>query len=279
MCSEWVIAPDSLPAIGAQKVISCYQVADNAEPHRSYTKAVLKILVSIKKTAARNSCIIPAPMNTTSSFDLVIFDCDGVLVDSEPLANQVYVQMLAEHGFEVNHEEYLQKFSGAAIYKRLETTSKQLNWAPPADFYSVFNSRLSVLTKEELKPVPGIHALIESLSVPICIASNGSREEIKLRLKIAQLTDHFGDAIFSGLEVPHAKPAPDVFLAAAKAFNIPPAQCIVIEDSIPGVTAAVSAGVRVYGHAAFTPGNVLREAGAIPFANMMELQNLLCKTS
>lgn len=212
-------------------------------------------------------------MNNTP-FDLVIFDCDGVLVDSEPLANKVYVQMLSEHGFEVDHEEYLQKFAGAAIYSRLEVTAQQLNWTPPTDFYPVFNSRLSVVTKNELKPVPGIHELVASLTVPICIASNGSRSEVILRLKIANLTQYFGDAIFSGLEVARPKPAPDVYLAAAQAFNVPPARCVVIEDSVPGVTAAVRAGMKVYGHAAFTPGEILREAGAIPFTNMMELKHM-----
>lgn len=216
-------------------------------------------------------------MNTNPSYDLVIFDCDGVLVNSEPLANQVYVEMLAEHGFQVNAEEYLQKYSGAAIHKRLETTSQQLNWVPPADFYPVFNSRLAVLTEKELKPFPDIHALIESLSVPVCIASNGSRSEVILRLKIARLTQYFGEAIFSGLELPHPKPAPDVFLAAAQSFNIPPARCIVIEDSILGVTAGVRAGMRVYGHAAFTSVDSLREAGAIPFANMAELKTLIAQ--
>ena len=123
--------------------------------------------------------------------------------------------------------------------------------------------------------MPGIHALIESLSAPICVASNGSREEITLRLKIAGLTEHFGNAIFSGLEVPHPKPAPDVFLAAAKAFDISPARCIVIEDSTLGVTAAVRAGMKVYGHAAFTSSESLLATGAIPFANMAELKTLL----
>lgn len=214
-------------------------------------------------------------MNTTSSFDLVIFDCDGVLVDSEPLTNQVYVQMLGEFGYQVDTEAYLREFSGAALPKRLEVTSNKLNWTPPENFLSIFNERLSVLTEKKLQPVIGIHSLIESLSVPICVASNGSREEIALRLKIAQLTDRFGDAIFSGLEVPHPKPAPDVFLAAAKAFNVSPARCIVIEDSVPGVTAAVRAGMKVFGHAAFTPSESLEEAGAMPFANMMELQKTL----
>jgi HAD superfamily hydrolase (TIGR01509 family) len=217
-------------------------------------------------------------MNKTSPFDLVIFDCDGVLVNSEPLANQVYVHMLKEFGHQVNAEQYLREFSGVYIYKRLESTSKKLNWTPPANFLTVFNERLSALAEEEIQPVVGIHSLIESLSVPICVASNGSREEIMLRLKISQLTDHFGDAIFSGLEVPHPKPAPDVFLAAAKAFNVPPAKCIVIEDSVLGVTAAVRAGMKVYGHAAFTPSESLREAGALPFSDMMELQTILSDT-
>jgi HAD superfamily hydrolase (TIGR01509 family) len=208
-------------------------------------------------------------------FDLVIFDCDGVLVDSEPLVNKVYVHMLGEFGYQVDTEQYLRKFSGAVMYKRLEATSKLLNWTPPANFLSVFNLRISALTEMELQAVIGIHALIKSLTVPICVASNGSREEIDLRLKIARLTDTFGEAIFSGLDVPHPQPAPDVFLAAAKAFNVSPDRCIVVEDSVPGVTAAVCAGMKVYGHAAYTPAKALQEAGAIPFDDMPELQTIL----
>jgi HAD superfamily hydrolase (TIGR01509 family) len=214
-------------------------------------------------------------MNTVSSFDLVIFDCDGVLVNSEPLANQVYVHMLGEFGHQVDAEQYLREFSGVYIYKRLEVTSQRLNWTPPTDFLSVFNERLLTLTEKELQPVMGIHSLIESLSGPICIASNGSPKDIALRLRITQLTEHFGKAIFSGMEVANPKPAPDVFLAAAKAFNVHPSRCIVIEDSILGVTAAVRAGMRVYGYAVFTPSKSLIEAGAIPFENMAELQKIL----
>jgi phosphoglycolate phosphatase len=160
-------------------------------------------------------------MNTTP-FDLVIFDCDGVLVESEPLATRVFVQMLAEYGFELSYEECLRKFAGAVISKRLEVTAQTLNWTPPANFLSLFDQRIIPLTERELKTVPGIHALIESLTVPICVASNGSRDEITLRLKLAHLTERFGSAIFSGLEVPHPKPAPDVFLAAAKPSTFPP---------------------------------------------------------
>jgi phosphoglycolate phosphatase len=214
-------------------------------------------------------------MDKTHSFDLVIFDCDGVLVNSEPLANQLYVKMLGEFGYRVDAEQYLHEFAGVYIPDRLRITSQRLNWTPPVNFLSAFNERLSILVRNELQAVDGIHSLIESLPVPICVASNGSREEIILRLKIGQLTEYFGDAIFSGMEVPHPKPAPDVFLAAAKAFNVSPAQCVVIEDSVTGVTAAVRAGMRVYGHAACTPAKSLQNAGAIPFGNMDELQSIL----
>jgi phosphoglycolate phosphatase len=219
-----------------------------------------------------------APMNKTF-FDLVIFDCDGVLVDSEPLANRVFVQMLREYGYTIDEASYLREFSGQTIHNRMKVASQKLNWTPPMNFLSAFHERLSALTEKELSPVDGIHALIESLPTPICVASNGSREEIVLRLKLAQLTHHFGDRIFSGLEVPHPKPAPDVYLAAANSFNIPPERCIVIEDSVPGVTAAVRAGMKVYGHAAFTPVEELRAANATPFSNMAELKSILTELS
>jgi len=209
------------------------------------------------------------------SFDLAIFDCDGVLVDSEPLANQVFVQLVRENGFEVDEPAYLKKFSGVTLPDRIRVTARELNWTPPSNFLDEFNTRLKTLTEEQLQPVQGIHALITSLSVPVCVASNGSREEIVLRLRLSKLTHFFGDALFSGLEVPNPKPAPDVYLVAAQSFGISPSRCIVIEDSIPGVTAAVRAGMRVYGHAALTPAAKLQEAGAIPFENMLELKEML----
>jgi HAD superfamily hydrolase (TIGR01509 family) len=198
-----------------------------------------------------------------------------VLVDSEPLANRVFVQIMREHGYEMDENKYLKKFSGMVLPDRLHKLEQELNWTAPTNFLEVFHKRLAALTDEELQLVPGIHSLVESLSVPICIASNGSREEIAQRLKVAQLTEYFASAIFSGLDVPHPKPAPDVYLAAAKAFDVSPDRCIVIEDSVPGVTAAVRAGMKVYGHAAFTPAESLREAGAIPFEDMLELQMVL----
>jgi HAD superfamily hydrolase (TIGR01509 family) len=219
----------------------------------------------------------PALMNT-NPFDLVIFDCDGVLVESEALACEIFVQMLAEYGYPLDYEETLYKFYGVTLSNRVKVSAQELGWTPPDDFIPIFNERLLALSERELLPVPHIHELIGSLSVPICVASNGSREEIVFRLKVAKLTERFGDAIFSGTEVPHPKPAPDVYLAAAQAFQIPPARCVVIEDSILGVTAGVLAGMTVYGHATFNSAESLQAAGAIPFANMLELKMILNQT-
>lgn len=213
----------------------------------------------------------------TKSYDLVIFDCDGVLVNTEPLANSVFVQILAEHGHTVNATEYLHIMAGETIINRMRMAEQKLSWSAPANFMDVFDEHMTALTQREVQPIAGIHALLESLTVPACVASNGSRPEIILRLKLSGLTHFFNDKIFSGLEVPHPKPAPDVFLEAARAFNVHPSRSIVVEDSVPGATAAVRAGMRVYGHAAFTPAESLKAAGAIPFADMSALQNILAE--
>lgn len=216
----------------------------------------------------------PALMNNTS-FALVIFDCDGVLVESEALACQIYVQMFAEYGHRLDYEVTLHKFYGVTLLNRLKVSAQELGWTPPEEFIPVFNQRLLDLSERELLVIPHVHELIESLSVPMCVASNGTREEIVFRLKVARLTERFGDAIFSGMEVPRPKPAPDVYLAAAQAFQTPPERCVVIEDSILGVTAGVRAGMKVYGHATFNSAESLRAAGAIPFSNMLELKGML----
>jgi HAD superfamily hydrolase (TIGR01509 family) len=214
-------------------------------------------------------------MTKTSSFDLVIFDCDGVLVDSEAIDMIVLEQIMREQGYVLKEKSALKKYPGIALPDRVAIMSRELNWTPPARFFDIFSEYLIAVSERELKAVPGIHELLESLSVSVCIASNGSREEVLMRLRISGLTDYFSNAIFSGLEVPNPKPAPDVYLAAAKAFNVQPDRCIVVEDTVVGVTAAVQAGMKVYGHAAYTPAESLRKAGAIPFGNMAQLQAVL----
>ena len=216
------------------------------------------------------------PASMKPPFDLVIFDCDGVLVDSEPFANQVFVQLVRESSnLDLDETVYLKKFYGVTLPNRMKITAEELNWTPPSTFLEDFNSRLKTLTEERLQPIEGIHTLINSIPTPICVASNGTREEIVHRLKISGLTEKFGKSIFSGHEMPQPKPAPDVYLAAARSFGASPSRCIVIEDSIPGVTAGVKAGMKVYGYAAYTPAAELQKIGAIPFSAMNELKKML----
>jgi len=218
----------------------------------------------------------PASMNPPS-FELVIFDCDGVLVDSEPLANRIIVEMMGEYGYQVNEAEFLREFSGTTLPYREKTIAQKLDWNPPQNFLAELSHRLETRAAKELQPIPHVRELIESLNVPVCVASNGNREEIGLRLQVAGLTEIVGNRIFSATEVPHPKPAPDVYLAAAKAFGVAPSQCVVVEDSVPGVTAGIRAGMRVYGHAALTDERSLREAGAIPFFSMPQLKVILAR--
>ncbi|HSD37706.1 MAG TPA: HAD family phosphatase [Rhodocyclaceae bacterium] len=214
-------------------------------------------------------------MAHAAEFDLLIFDCDGVLVDSEPLVNQIYADMLAELGYAVDYEESLHEFAGAAMSTRLRVLSQRLGWSPSPDFANQFTARQTAVFAEKLRPVAGINKVITGLSTPFCVASNGNREEIVFRLQTCGLLHHFQNAIFSGTETPRPKPYPDVFLAAANAFNVEPQRCVVIEDSVTGVTAAIRAGMRVFGHAVHTSAAHLSDAGATPFASMSELAALL----
>jgi HAD superfamily hydrolase (TIGR01509 family) len=212
-----------------------------------------------------------------SAFDLVIFDCDGVLVESEELACQLYVQMFAEYGYQLNYIETLHKFYGTTLPERITTTAQEIGWNPPDNFATMFYQRQAALTEQELQAVPHVHELVESISLPVCVASNGSREEINLRLRVTKLLPYFVGVIFSGMEFANPKPAPDVYLAAAQAFNIHPSRCVVVEDSVLGVTAAVAAGMKVYGHATFNSADKLQAAGAIPFGSMLELKEILAR--
>ena len=209
-----------------------------------------------------------------NSFDLVIFDCDGVLVESEELACRIYVDMFREYGFTLVFEETLHKFYGMTLEDRLSISEQELGWKPPADFIPTFLARQLERSEHELQTIPHIHELVESVRLPKCVASNGARSEIMLRLRIANLLHHFEGAIFSGTEVARPKPAPDVYLAAAGHFNIPPERCVVVEDSVLGVTAAVAAGMTVYGHATFNSPEKLQAVGAIPFRSMRELKDI-----
>ncbi|KAF2778445.1 HAD family hydrolase [Streptomyces sp. OM5714] len=211
-------------------------------------------------------------------YDLVIFDNDGVLVDSEPISNRLLAGYLTELGHPTSYEDSLRDYMGGAMHRVhdlvLERTGRRL----PEDFDGVFHGRVFAAFERELEPVPGAVGVLEKLAadgVAYCVASSGSHERIRVGHRKAGLDRWFDDGrIFSSQDVGRGKPAPDLFLHAAGRMGVAPERCAVIEDSPLGVQAAVAAGMDVYGFTAMTPAAKLAGATRL-FADMGELADLL----
>ncbi|MET8456401.1 HAD family hydrolase [Streptomyces parvulus] len=211
-------------------------------------------------------------------YDLVVFDNDGVLVDSEPISNRLLAGYLTELGHPTSYEESLRDYMGSAMHRVhdivLERTGRRL----PEDFDDVFHGRVFAAFERELEPVPGAVGVLEKLAadgVAYCVASSGSHERIRVGHRKTGLDRFFDDGrIFSSQDVGKGKPAPDLFLYAAERMGVAPGRCVVVEDSPLGVEAAVAAGMDVYGFTAMTPAWRLAGAGRL-FGDMAELADLL----
>ncbi|MGM0349448.1 HAD family hydrolase [Streptomyces sp. Adlamb9] len=211
-------------------------------------------------------------------YDLIIFDNDGVLVDSEPISNRHLAAYLTELGIETSYEDSLRDYMGSAMHRVhdlvLERTGRRL----PADFDDVFHARVFAAFERELGPVPGAAEVLEKLAadgVPYCVASSGSHQRIRVGHRTTGLDRWFQEErIFSSQDVGKGKPAPDLFLYAAERMGVAPGRCAVVEDSPLGVRAAVAAGMDVYGFTAMTPAKRLTGATQL-FADMGELPDLL----
>ncbi len=210
-----------------------------------------------------------------SSYDLVIFDCDGVLVDSERLTVHEEARMLTELGWPVTADEVVGLFMGLSLATELEMVADRLGPAAAEKFEQDLVPRLTAIFDAELTPVDGVPALLEALTqkgVPTCVASSGLPDGIRRKLDRTGLREHFGDRISSASEVEHGKPAPDLFLLAAGRMGVTPARAAVVEDSVPGVQAGVAAGMAVYGFAGgLARAEDLHAAGAVVFDAMAEL--------
>ncbi|CQR62633.1 HAD family hydrolase [Streptomyces leeuwenhoekii] len=211
-------------------------------------------------------------------YDLVIFDNDGVLVDSEPISNRLLAGYLTEIGHPTSYEDSLRDYMGAAMHRVhdliLERTGRRL----PEDFDDVFHGRVFAAFEQDLQPVDGVVGVLEKLAadgVPYCVASSGSHERIRVGHRTTGLDRWFDDRrIFSSEDVGRGKPAPDLFLHAAERMGVAPERCVVIEDSPLGVRAAVAAGMDVYGFTAMTPAGKLTGATRL-FSRMEDLAGLL----
>ena len=205
----------------------------------------------------------------------IIFDCDGTLVDSEYLTTTVIAQMASELGIEMTAEEATKTFGGktldVVIYKMKELSGKEI----PSDWLPRLITKVSESYKTNLIPMDGIKDVLNLISIPVCVASNGEPKHVNGSLTITGLIDYFDGKIYTASDVGIPKPAPDLFLYAAEKMNFRPSDCVVIEDSISGVTAAVRANITVYGLVGICSAEELEEAGAIPFTNMRDLPDLL----
>lgn len=207
---------------------------------------------------------------------LVIFDCDGVIVDSEPLANAVLHARLVALGLDLTPEESATRFTGRTMADCVTLIEARLGRAVPADFEATVRRETKAAFDDALTSVKGIDEVLATLARPFCLASSGSHEKIRHSLRLTGADRYFDDGrIFSAQDVAAGKPAPDLFLHAAARLGVPPAQCVVVEDSVPGVEAGVAAGMRVLGYAERTASRQLEAAGATVFRSMDRLPTLL----
>ncbi|MEA3159812.1 MAG: hypothetical protein QOD95_1360 [Gammaproteobacteria bacterium] len=211
-----------------------------------------------------------------SRFDLVIFDCDGVLVDSELITNRIFAGMLNEMGIPVSLDDMFEQFVGRSMPQCLELTAGLLGRPVPDGFLPEFQARTAAALKSELKAVPDIEEVLATMGIPFCVASSGTHEKMHTTLGVTGLLPKFQGKMYSVTEVAKSKPAPDVFLYAARQSGVDASACAVIEDTPTGVRAGVAAGMTVFGYCALTPQQRLIAAGAhYTFECMRDLPELI----
>lgn len=213
--------------------------------------------------------------------ELVIFDCDGVLIDSEAIACRADAASLAELGIAITAEEIMERYLGISAATMCCDIEQRYGIALPPDFVAVLHKRVEAVFNDELSAMAGVEPLLQSLRHRCCVASSSAPERLRHSLSVTGLLRYFEPHIFSAAQVARGKPAPDLFLFAANEMQMAPAACIVVEDSVPGVQAAVAAGMRAIGftggeHCRLGHAERLRAAGAVAIAaDMPSLSALL----
>jgi HAD superfamily hydrolase (TIGR01509 family) len=205
----------------------------------------------------------------------IIFDSDGVLVDSEAISAKVFQEMAVELGVDLDYETALDRFAGTSMKENKQFVESHITGALPADFEQEFRERTYKAYRTDLRAVPGIHELIEKLQVPFCVASSGPVEKIRLNLGLVGLLDQFEGKIFSCYDIGSWKPEPEIYVHAAREMGFEPEECAVIEDSDSGVRAAVAGGFPVYVRTGQKKKASFEKLGAVPFQEMKELEELL----
>ncbi len=208
--------------------------------------------------------------------ELVIFDCDGVLVDSEPISARVGARVLTDLGWSVTAEELIRRFAGCTDAYWRATVEAELARPLDDDWDARYRPWYEQAFDAELRPVAGALAAVQALAVPFCVASNGSHEKIRANLRRTGLAEAFEGRIFSAQDVAHGKPAPDLFLHAAHTMGVPPERSVVVEDSPTGLTAARAAGMRCLAYASgLIPVERLEGPDTTVFEDMRRLPELV----
>ncbi|WP_454688044.1 HAD family hydrolase [Achromobacter aloeverae] len=192
-------------------------------------------------------------------YDAVLFDCDGVLVDSEPITNRVLTAMLGELGWRLTLEETLRIFLGKTVFDEAPRIQAETGYRIDDAWIERFRARRNAALESELEPIPGapeaVRALHAAVQGRIAVASGADRVKLRLQLEKIGLQDCFGEYVVSGQEQARNKPWPDVYLAAARTLDVDPARCAVVEDSVTGARAGVAAGATVFGYSPGGPGH------------------------
>ncbi|WP_139957249.1 HAD family hydrolase [Flavicella sediminum] len=208
-------------------------------------------------------------------YKCIIFDCDGILVDTEAISVKVLMELAKPLGLELDYENAVQVFTGLSLIKCFEFIEERVVVPLPKDIEPEFRKRTFELFNKELKAIDGIHDVVSSLKIPFCVASSGPQNKIAMNLKLTNLYTYFEGNIFSCFDLGKWKPDPAVFLHAAKTMGFKPEECVVIEDSVHGVEAAISGGFEVFGFANSRSEESLKNAGAKVFYQMKDLLALL----
>ena len=208
-------------------------------------------------------------------FELVIFDCDGVLVDSEPISNRIFTRALRDLGLDMTFEQVYRAFTGLSMTRCVRIVEQRRGRPVPGDFVLQLRARTRDALRAELRAVRGVETALDRIDRPLCVASSGTPEKMRFTLGLTGLLPRFEGRLFSAGEVRRGKPHPDLFLYAARSLGAQPERCAVIEDSVPGALAGTAAGMRVYGYAERTEAASLARAGAVVFDSMDDLPGLL----
>ena len=206
---------------------------------------------------------------------LVIFDCDGVLVDSEPAANRVFSELLVEAGFPIDEATAHRELVGHSLSYCFAWVEGHFGKRLPIGFEATLRKRTYEAFEQELEPVAGIPEVLQALQLPYCVASSGPHEKMRISLGLTGLWQRFEGRIFSATQVPRSKPYPDLFLFAAAEMGARPEVTVVVEDSVPGVQAAKAAGMRVLGYIGGAFAQPLQAAGAEVFDHTLQLPVLV----